>query len=77
MIHGMSNGLGLIGRLHLGVDWTVGCIAVPGIREAFGVRAACCRFGRGWAIDSGSKLHALQTLARGSVARSAMADSHS
>jgi hypothetical protein len=25
-------------------------------REAFGVRAACCPFGRGLAFDSGSKL---------------------
>ena len=29
---------------------------------AFGVRAACCRYGRGRAFESGSKLHALQTL---------------
>ena len=31
-------------------------------REAFGVRAACCRFGLGIVPDSGSKLRALQTL---------------
>ena len=28
MIHGMRNGLGLIGRLHRQLDWTAGCIAV-------------------------------------------------
>jgi murein L,D-transpeptidase YafK len=28
MIHGMRNGLGLIGRLQHWVDWTAGCIAV-------------------------------------------------
>ena len=28
MIHGMRNGLGWIGRLHLAVDWTDGCVAV-------------------------------------------------
>jgi len=28
MIHGMANGLGLIGRFHRRVDWTAGCIAV-------------------------------------------------
>ena len=28
MIHGMRNGLGLIGRMHLWFDWTAGCIAV-------------------------------------------------
>jgi murein L,D-transpeptidase YafK len=28
MIHGMTNGLGLIGRFHRRVDWTAGCIAV-------------------------------------------------
>ena len=28
MIHGLPNGLGFIGRLHLLMDWTVGCIAV-------------------------------------------------
>jgi murein L,D-transpeptidase YafK len=28
MIHGLPNGYGWIGRLHLGSDWTVGCIAV-------------------------------------------------
>jgi|SRR5215469_3940596 len=28
MIHGIRNGLGWIGRLHLAVDWTDGCVAV-------------------------------------------------
>jgi len=28
MIHGLPNGLGFIGRLHLLADWTIGCIAV-------------------------------------------------
>lgn len=28
MVHGIRNGLGLIGRLHRLVDWTDGCIAV-------------------------------------------------
>lgn len=28
MIHGMRNGLGWIGRLHLVVNWTDGCVAV-------------------------------------------------
>jgi murein L,D-transpeptidase YafK len=28
MIHGLPNGLGFIGRLHLLSDWTIGCIAV-------------------------------------------------
>ncbi len=28
MIHGIRNGLGWLGRLHLMVDWTEGCIAV-------------------------------------------------
>ena len=28
MIHGLPNGAGFIGRLHLIADWTVGCIAV-------------------------------------------------
>lgn len=28
MIHGLKNGLGFIGRLHLLFDWTDGCIAV-------------------------------------------------
>jgi murein L,D-transpeptidase YafK len=28
MIHGMKNGLGWLGRLHLAVDWTDGCVAV-------------------------------------------------
>ena len=28
MIHGMRNGLGILGRMHLWFDWTAGCIAV-------------------------------------------------
>lgn len=28
MIHGLRNGLGFLGRLHLLADWTQGCIAV-------------------------------------------------
>ncbi|SDX16759.1 L,D-transpeptidase family protein [Litoreibacter albidus] len=28
MIHGIANGWGLLGRLHLGWDWTNGCIAI-------------------------------------------------
>lgn len=28
MIHGMKNGLGWVGRLHLALDWTDGCVAV-------------------------------------------------
>jgi murein L,D-transpeptidase YafK len=28
MIHGMKNGLGWLGRLHLAIDWTDGCVAV-------------------------------------------------
>jgi murein L,D-transpeptidase YafK len=28
MIHGLPNGLGAMGRLHLLTDWTAGCIAV-------------------------------------------------
>jgi len=28
MIHGLPNGIGFVGRLHLLFDWTVGCIAV-------------------------------------------------
>jgi murein L,D-transpeptidase YafK len=28
MIHGLRNGLGWLGRLHLALDWTDGCIAV-------------------------------------------------
>jgi murein L,D-transpeptidase YafK len=28
MVHGMRNGLGWLGRLHLAVDWTDGCVAV-------------------------------------------------
>jgi murein L,D-transpeptidase YafK len=28
MIHGIANGLGLIGRLHTLIDWTDGCVAV-------------------------------------------------
>lgn len=35
MIHGITNGLGWIGRFHRFVDWTAGCIAVtdPEIEE--------------------------------------------
>jgi murein L,D-transpeptidase YafK len=35
MIHGLPNGLGFVGRLHLLLDWTQGCVAVtnPEIRE--------------------------------------------
>jgi murein L,D-transpeptidase YafK len=35
MVHGLRNGLGLIGRLHRFIDWTNGCIAVtnPEIEE--------------------------------------------
>lgn len=35
MIHGLPNGLGAMGRLHLSRDWTEGCIAVtnPEIEE--------------------------------------------
>ena len=28
MVHGMKNGLGWLGRLHLAIDWTDGCVAV-------------------------------------------------
>jgi murein L,D-transpeptidase YafK len=28
MVHGMKNGLGWLGRLHLAFDWTDGCVAV-------------------------------------------------
>jgi len=28
MVHGMKNGLGWLGRLHLALDWTDGCVAV-------------------------------------------------
>jgi len=28
MVHGMRNGLGWLGRLHLAVNWTDGCVAV-------------------------------------------------
>lgn len=28
MVHGMKNGLGWLGRLHLVFDWTDGCVAV-------------------------------------------------
>jgi murein L,D-transpeptidase YafK len=28
MIHGIKNGLGLLGRMHRWVDWTAGCVAV-------------------------------------------------
>jgi murein L,D-transpeptidase YafK len=37
MVHGIHNGLGWIGRAHLLVDWTVGCVAVtdPEIEELY------------------------------------------
>jgi murein L,D-transpeptidase YafK len=37
MVHGIRNGLGWIGRAHLLVDWTVGCVAVtdPEIEELY------------------------------------------
>jgi len=37
MIHGIRNGLGLLGRVHRMFDWTAGCIAVtnPEIEEIF------------------------------------------
>ena len=37
MIHGLRNGLGLIGRLQRRLDWTAGCIAVtnPEIEEIY------------------------------------------
>jgi len=28
MVHGLPNGLGLIGRVHRWMDWTAGCVAV-------------------------------------------------
>lgn len=28
MLHGLRNGLGWMGRLHRGVDWTLGCVAL-------------------------------------------------
>ena len=28
MVHGMKNGLGWLGRLHLVIDWTDGCVAL-------------------------------------------------
>ena len=39
MIHGIRNGLGLIGRLQRRLDWTAGCIAVtnPEIEEIYRV----------------------------------------
>jgi murein L,D-transpeptidase YafK len=39
MIHGMRNGLGLLGRLHRRLDWTAGCVAVtnPEIDEIYRV----------------------------------------
>jgi len=35
MIHGIRNGIGIVGRLHRFIDWTTGCIAVnnPEIEE--------------------------------------------
>ena len=37
MVHGIRNGLGWIGRAHLLVDWTVGCVAMtdPEIDELY------------------------------------------
>jgi len=37
MIHGLHNGLGLIGRMHRWMDWTSGCMAVtdPEIEEIY------------------------------------------
>ena len=37
MVHGIRNGLGLIGRLQPLVDWTAGCMAVtnPEIEEIY------------------------------------------
>ena len=37
MVHGIRNGLGWVGRTHLVLDWTVGCIAVtdPEIEELY------------------------------------------
>lgn len=32
MIHGMKNGLGWLGRLHLAIDWTDGCVAVTNLQ---------------------------------------------
>jgi len=39
MIHGIRNGLGWLGRAHLLVDWTAGCIAVtnPEMKEVWRV----------------------------------------
>lgn len=39
MVHGLRNGLGLVGQLHRLLDWTNGCIAVtnPEIREIWRV----------------------------------------
>ena len=39
MVHGLRNGLGWIGRLHLATDWTDGCVAVTDrqIREIWRV----------------------------------------
>jgi len=39
MIHGLPNGIGLIGKLHTKRDWTLGCIAVtnPEIEEIWRV----------------------------------------
>lgn len=39
MIHGLPNGIGFIGRLHIKRDWTLGCIAVtnPEIEEIWRV----------------------------------------
>ena len=37
MIHGIRDGLGWVGRAHLLIDWTVGCVAVtnPEIEELY------------------------------------------
>jgi murein L,D-transpeptidase YafK len=37
MVHGIHNGLGWLGKAHLLMDWTVGCIAVtdPEIEELY------------------------------------------
>lgn len=39
MVHGMTNGVGWIGRLHRLADWTDGCIAVTN-REMDEIRRA-------------------------------------
>jgi murein L,D-transpeptidase YafK len=39
MIHGLPNGIGLLGKLHVKKDWTLGCVAVtnPEIEEIWRV----------------------------------------